>query len=397
VLIGPAEPIDELHNDNFYAVFYSDDKGNKKPRVKNAIVFSIDVAERLEVAAKQVNQELNDSNAVSLSYPLFNANFSQFEKRKSSKGLEQHCAVGVTFGSNEAAEKLLGYLSTGKQLDNIFGGYFMNHRKVAHVEALLNNKEALVLLVQGVEDVMNRHSNSLFTVIKSASFQLNALEFSNELFRVSCHMQRDEVLMKRCDKRTISKPTSCEYNATLSAFANILHSAILNFDDSVILTLGKISNEYHALIPAYCHHLEMLKSIGLYLLTKHETEVKSSKSSELQNSSNAKLLRKVFGVPAEVFSMQQLALFLEVQETSLSSFLNKEVIEKVINEVSKEVSIEFNKKKTYRSCLITFEEFGKKKKFLSKADFENMLDNFPREMRTFSFIELDDENTKDET
>ncbi|APE07033.1 hypothetical protein BM528_15635 [Alteromonas sp. RW2A1] len=345
-LFSVVDPINELNDYSFYLLSSVDANGNTKPKKNNALIFCISAAERLEIAARSVISELDDNEAVTLTYPYFSGGFSKFEKRKNAIGKLQYCGVATSFSSKAAFKQFLEYLVSGRQLDNPFDGYYLNFRKVSHIETLLNDRHALYLLIEEVE----QHFKQAIQ-LEDDCFPLNLVN-EHVIQRVHqdlCFVPRINVIFDTTDtKKRMNNPTISQLSATLDYLAALINIARFNVREKTRLKLGLVSDEYGAKKRQYCEVQETIDSIGLYILTQVEA-----------NSVNCckQKLRNLYDVPAELFSLQQLAFFLGVKGDSLGPFLRREQPDGM----------------TVRSKMVTHHDFGNRKKFLTRESFSFLL------------------------
>lgn len=345
-VFSSADPIDELPDDTFYLVHAIDREGQLKPKKKNTLVFSIGSVERLEVASKSVNEELSDSNAVALDYPYFGGSFVKFEKRKNKKGKLQHCGVASTFSSEEALKKFLNYLASGRELNNNFDGYYLNHRKLTHIESLLNDLNALIDLI---EEIGLYFGKAIPFKKKSDRPNIISEEITTKVFKCLCFIDRTKVTYGISDyKEGLNTPKDAEMSFSLEYIATLISLARTHVGQNQRLVLGELYDEYGERKKFYCELKETVESIGLYLLTRIDCE---------QTSLCIPKLRELYKVPEHMFSLQQLALFLGVQEKSLNAFLKQSDLDGI----------------PFRNKLVTHKDYGNRKKFLPRDTFLHLL------------------------
>lgn len=342
-LFAVADPISELNNDSFYLLSSIDSTGNARPKKNNALIFCISAVERLEIAAKAVNDEFNDNGAVTLTYPYFSGGFSKFEKRKNATGKLQYCGVATSFSAKEALDRFLNYLTSGQTLDNPFDGYYLNFRKLVDIETLLNDANAFYLLLNKV----GYHFQKCFTSNNAAGQQglIDKHTFDKMYQSLRSVFPTNEIFSSSVDKR---KPAERQLSEALNRLATLINVARFNVPEKSRLKLGEIRDEYDVKRKQYCMLRETIDSIGMYILAQVQL-------AEL--SCCTQKLRSLYDVPHGVFSIQQLAFFLGVKDDSLGPFLRREQPDGM----------------TVRSKMITHHDFGNRKKFLTRESFSFLL------------------------
>jgi len=289
---------------------------------------------------------IDDSDAVTLTYPYFSGGFSRFEKRINASGKSQYCGVATSFKSKEALDQFLNYLASGRQLDNPFDGYYLNFRKLSHIETLLNDRDALHLLFEEVEQHFKQSIQ-----LEDDCFPLNLVseDVTYKVHQNLCFVPRINVIFDPSNtKKNSNKPTNREFSATLEYLATLINVARFNVPENTRLKLGMVSDEYGAKKRHYCEVRETINSIGMYLLTQVEVNKLTCCKQKL---------RKLYDTPPELFSLQQLAFFLGVKEDSLGPFLRRNQPDGT----------------TVRSKMITHQDFGNRKKFLTQESFSFLL------------------------